>query len=172
MEFRSIARGLAAADAMLKKSFVRLLYSAVLCPGKYTVMVSGEVSAVRAAVLEGELMDDSSAISGTVITNLHPDIFPALSGTSPSKLKGSLGVIETIDAASAIECADTAAKAANVSLLEIRLSRGMGGKAFVFLCGGLSAVQTAVKASEKAAGKQGALIASSVIASPHRDLCY
>ena len=40
---------------------------------------------------------------------------------------------------------DIAAKAAKVHLIEIRLARGKGGKAFVYLCGELSAVKVAVK---------------------------
>jgi hypothetical protein len=60
----------------------------------------------------------------------------------------SLGIFETIDAASGIIAGDTAAKAANVNLLEIRLARGMGGKTYVSLCGELASVEAAVRSVE------------------------
>ncbi|HNT98973.1 MAG TPA: BMC domain-containing protein, partial [Elusimicrobiales bacterium] len=50
VELSSIAKGLETADAMLKTSDVRILVSRSICPGKYVILVSGEVGAVNAAV--------------------------------------------------------------------------------------------------------------------------
>ena len=52
----------------------------------------------------------------------------------PSSLK-ALGILEFFSVTGAIIAADAAAKAANVSLIEIRLGTGIGGKSFVTLQG-------------------------------------
>jgi microcompartment protein CcmL/EutN len=170
LEFRSVAIGLAATNDMLKRSSIELVFSTVLCPGKYVVMISGDIEAVKEAVRAVANFDESQILGRAVISNLNSEIFGALTGTTNCKASGALGVVETLDVASAVEAADIAAKSANISLLEIRIARGMGGKCVVFYCGELDAVKTATEAAIRAAGKNGSLIASSVIASPHPDL--
>ncbi|HHV58377.1 MAG TPA: BMC domain-containing protein [Firmicutes bacterium] len=172
IEYKSIARGLAAADAMLKAGHVELIQATVLCPGKFIALVAGDVGAVQAAVERGFNFDPTFAIDRFVLPNVHPAIFPALTATTPVEPRGAFGVVETIDAASAVVAGDTAAKAGNVELLEIRLARGMGGKAFVFLCGELAAVEAAVRSAENRLAEEGVLVATAVIASPHPDLTF
>ena len=50
LETNSIARGVIAGDAMLKAAEVTLLKAGAVCPGKYTVVIYGEVAAVSAAI--------------------------------------------------------------------------------------------------------------------------
>jgi len=61
-------------------------------------------------------------------------------------------------------------KAANIQLIEVRLARGLGGKAFVILSGEVSSVKTAVKAAEAELRDYGVITSTSVIASPHKDI--
>lgn len=49
IEYKSIARGLMATDQMLKSGHVELIQAAVLCPGKFIALVTGDVGAVEAA---------------------------------------------------------------------------------------------------------------------------
>ena len=46
LETNSIARGVEAGDAMLKAADVTLIKAGPVCPGKYTVLIYGEVAAV------------------------------------------------------------------------------------------------------------------------------
>lgn len=172
IEYKSIARGLAAADAMLKGGHVELVQATVICPGKFIALVAGDVGAVQAAVERGFNFDPPFAIAKFVLPNVHPAVLPALTATTPAEPKGAFGIVETIDAASAVVAGDTAAKAGNVELLEIRLARGMGGKAFVFLSGELAAVQAAVRSAENKLAEEGVVVATAVIASPHPDLAF
>ncbi|MDK2855306.1 MAG: hypothetical protein PWQ86_519 [Bacillota bacterium] len=172
IEYKSIARGVAAADAMLKGGHVELVQATVICPGKFIAMVAGDVGAVQAAVERGFNFDPPFAIAKFVLPNVHPAVLPALTATTPAEPKGAFGIVETIDAASAVVAGDTAAKAGNVELLEIRLARGMGGKAFVFLSGELAAVEAAVRSAENKLAEEGVLVATAVIASPHPDLTF
>ena len=49
IELKSIARGIEAADAALKRAGVRLVSSHASCPGKYEIILTGVISDVTAA---------------------------------------------------------------------------------------------------------------------------
>ena len=97
-------------------------------------------------------------------------VFEAICGTAVVKEKKALGIVETFTAAAAIEAADAAVKAAVVSLIEVRVARGLGGKCFVTMTGEVADVTAAVEAGAKIAAKTGVLINTEVIANPHPDL--
>ena len=78
LESRSIARGMSAADAMLKAADVRLIRAGVSCPGKYTVLIAGEVSAVQAAIEAGEAAAEKFVTGKTVLARLDPQVVRAL----------------------------------------------------------------------------------------------
>lgn len=170
IEFRSIAMGMLAADFMLKRSLIHVVLSTVLCPGKYILMISGDVSSVEQAIEEGIRQGGEFTISHIVIPSVHPNVFPALTGTVDVVKQGALGLVETIDIAGSILAADLMAKAADVELMEVRVARGMGGKAFVLVTGDNAAVKAAVASSLEGLKDQGTILATSVISSPHRDL--
>lgn len=170
VEFKSIAKGIEATDYMLKSGDVELILATPICPGKYVCIISGNVGAVKNSVEVGKQAGGIFTIEGYIISNVHEDIFPAISGTcNPSKI-GSIGIIETISALSSIVAGDAAVKAANIELIEIRIARGLGGKGFTIITGDVSAVKTAIKACEEKLGDQGEIISTAVIASPTKDL--
>ena len=51
VELSSVAKGMEAADAMLKTSNIKLILSRSICPGKYIALVAGDVGDVNAAVV-------------------------------------------------------------------------------------------------------------------------
>ena len=53
VEFSSIARGIYAADQMVKISEVEIVTAQTICPGKYIALVEGDVAAVRSSVEAG-----------------------------------------------------------------------------------------------------------------------
>lgn len=163
IEYRSVAKGMAAADAMLKSSDVDLIFSAVLCPGKYLAMVAGDISSVQEAERTVLRRDGGFILSSVVITDVNPQVFSALSATSRVNRLDTLGVLETMDAISAVSAADKIAKSAHVDLIEIRLARGMGGKGFVFFNGDLANVNEGMQAGTNAIVESGTLIAWSII---------
>lgn len=170
VETSSIARGLESADAMLKAAQVTLLTATPVCPGKYIVLVGGHVAEVTAAVAAGEAVAADTLVDRLVIPNIHPQVLQAFTATTdPGDIK-ALGMIETFSVAAAIIAGDEAVKAAQVNLLEIRLARAMGGKAFTLLTGEVSAVRAAIDAGIRAAKTQGLLLGSTIIPSPHPDL--
>ena len=81
----------------------------------------------------------------------------------------ALGLIETIGLTSAIEAADAAGKAANVTLLGYENSKG-GGLITVKLVGDVGAVKAAVSAGSAAAQRVGKVAATHIIPRPHTEI--
>ncbi|MEN6460950.1 MAG: BMC domain-containing protein [Syntrophomonas sp.] len=163
IEYRSVAKGLATVDAMLKASNIELIYSAVLCPGKYVAMVAGDTSSVQEAERLARRGESEFMLSSAVLTDIDPQVFSAITATTKLNDIDTVGVLETMDAISAVIAGDRMAKTVNVDLMEIRLARGMGGKAFIFLNGELSNVEEAMRAGINAIAESGTLITWSII---------
>jgi len=75
IEYRSVAKGLAAADLMLKSSDVDLIFSAMLCPGKYVAMVAGDVSSVQEAEEPFIIVTGNIFLSSIVLTDVDSQGF-------------------------------------------------------------------------------------------------
>jgi microcompartment protein CcmL/EutN len=167
IELSSVAAGFQVADTMLKAGNVRLLLSRSICSGKYMVLVGGETAGVEAAVAAGAEAANGCLIDSFVIANVHPEVFTALGRSQPVELTGALGILESFNVATLIQGADAAAKAAAVTLLEIRLAMALGGKAFVTLTGDVASVQAAVAAGRSVIAEAGVLVNAVVISRPH-----
>ena len=171
LELKNMTKGILAADAMLKAANVEMIMAQPMCPGKYVVMVAGDVGAVQSAVISGRTAAGSdNVVDEFMLPNLHASVFPALTGCTAVHEIKSLGVIESYSVASAIVAADTAVKASNVELIEVRLARGMGGKAMVTLTGDVGAVTAAVRAGSEAIKASGFLVDQLVLPAPHSAL--
>jgi microcompartment protein CcmL/EutN len=81
----------------------------------------------------------------------------------------ALGLIETIGLVSAIEAADAAVKAANVTLLGYENTKG-GGKITIKFVGDVGAVNAGVAAGVAAAERVGKVYGQRVIARPHDEI--
>jgi len=160
----------AAADAMLKAAAVELLEARPICPGKYVILVAGDVAAVESAVGAGREIAADAVIDDFLLPNVHPSVISAVGATASIGEIRALGIIETFSAASLFVAADAAAKAGDVALIEIRIGMGIGGKSFVTLTGDVSAVNSSVEAGAAVAGERGMLVEKIVIPSPHSQL--
>ena len=75
MELKSIPPGVETADAMLKAADVELLLSTPICPGRYVIIISGQVGPVRNAVAAGELKAGEFLLGKNVISMSPPPAF-------------------------------------------------------------------------------------------------
>ena len=71
VEFSSIARGIYAADQMVKVSEVEVVTASTSCPGKYVAIVHGDVAAVKTSIETGEREAGEYYIDSMVIPNVH-----------------------------------------------------------------------------------------------------
>ena len=172
LELSSIALGYQVEDALLKTAPVSLLIARPVCSGKFLIVVAGSVSAVKASLEAAGRAGADTIIENRIISNLHPDVLPALSLSVElgSQLPGALGAVETFSAASAVEAADEAVKNAEVKLLRIHLAMAMGGKGLVLFCGGLGEVRAGLDAAAAVMAESGMLVASALISAPSAEL--
>lgn len=169
-EYRTISSGITAADTMLKAADVDLLLASAMCPGKYIIILTGELSSVKAAVDAAKHTCGAGYINSFVLGNPHESLFSAIYATAQVDELQALGILDTYDVASMLVAADNAAKSANVELIELRLARGLCGKSYMLLTGEVADVSAAIDHAVKFAESEGMLLDSSVIARPDRKL--
>jgi microcompartment protein CcmL/EutN len=167
IETSSIARGVEATDAMMKRAAVDLLLTTIVPRGKYLVMVGGQVADVEAALRAGLDTAGPTLLDHFLIQNAHPQLPAAIKGRVKVDKLEAVGLIETKEVASSIYAGDAAAKAAAVTLIEAR--NQPGAKGLVVLTGDVGAVRAAVAAGA-ATVKEGQLIAEVVIPRAHEAL--
>ena len=166
VEFSSIARGIYAADQMVKISEVEIVTAQTICPGKYIALVEGDVAAVQDSVRIGEQFAGEYFVDSLVIPNVHHGIFPAITGATMPEHVTALGIFETFSVATMITAADQILKAAELESIEIRLGTGLGGKSFFTIAGDVAAVETGVEAGRAVAEAKGLMVDAEVIPSP------
>lgn len=171
VEYKTISAGLMVSDIMLKTAQVEIIEAQTVCPGKYIVLLRGDLSAINACIEVARTKYSEHLIDHFVLGNPHESIFAAIYGSSNVEKINALGVLETFSAASIIVAADEAAKTAQVELIELRIARGMCGKSYLLLTGDVSAVEAAIAKAKIAVGKAAMLIDSTVIANPDSKLC-
>ena len=170
IELKSIPKGVEAADAALKSAGVEMVSSHPSCPGKYEIILTGSISNVTAAVNHVTAKFEGFVIDSSIMGRIEEQVIASLFGTQTPERGGSLGLIETYSASSAIKAADIAVKTARVSIYDLRVSRGMGGKGIVMLTGEIGDVTAATEAGSKYAADQAMLSSYSIIAAPHEEL--
>jgi microcompartment protein CcmL/EutN len=170
IETSSIAQGTVVADAMVKTAVVDLVQASPISPGRYWVLVGGDVASVRSAYQRGMDVVADTLVDSLLIPQLHAMVLPALMGTVPRADHDALGVIETLTAAAALLAADKAAKTSDVLLRDLRLANGLGGKGVLLLTGTVADVQAAVDAGREEAVRRGLLHRSVVIPKLHEQM--
>lgn len=166
LEFTSIARGIYAADQMLKIADVEIVTASSVCPGKYIVIVQGDVASVQDSVSVGEKLAEEFLVDSIVIPNVSPAVFPAITGTTMPDEIQALGIIEFFSLATMVIAADAILKAADLQPLELRLGNGLGGKSFFTFTGDVGAVETGIEIGKAIAEEKGLLVNAEIIASP------
>ncbi len=165
-EYQTVSTGIQAADLMVKTALVDIIEAQTVCPGKYIVIIKGDLSAVKAAVEATKVQFEKELIDSFVLGNPDESIFPAIYGSNEIENPSALGVMETYSAASMIVAADIAAKTAEVQLIELRLARGMCGKSYMLITGEVAAVTASIEHAKQEIGEKGMFLNSSVIPSP------
>lgn len=169
LEFDSIAVGIEAGDAMVKRAPIGLLYSGTVQPGKYLVLIAGDVASVEESLAAGVGLGGEALLDTVFLPDVHPGVVTALRGNRTFDAAESLGIIETRTVAAIIEAADAAIKGASVTVAQIEMADGLGGKGYALFGGTLSEVEAAVAAGV-AAVKPAQVIAEVVIAQLHDEM--
>ena len=95
IEFDSIAAGILAGDAMVKTAPVARIVAGTVHPGKYLVMVTGEVAPVQEALTAGLAAGSSAALDHVYLPGVHPDVPAAIAAARQPQIDEALGIVET-----------------------------------------------------------------------------
>jgi microcompartment protein CcmL/EutN len=145
IEFSSIAVGVLAGDAMIKKSPILMLKAGTVSRGKYLVLIGGSVASVEESYKMGLEIGKDMVIDSVFLPDIHPQVLDAMLGAKKQIQEESFGIIETSSVAATIEAADAAIKGALVNIIEIRLADALGGKAYVMVNGKVEDVEAAIE---------------------------
>ena len=168
LEFDSIAVGIEAGDAMVKRAPLDVIKAGTVQPGKYLVLVGGQVADVEEALEAGRLVGSGHLVDEMVLPDVHDDVVAALIGGREAGPGEALGIVETKTVAAVIEAADAGVKGASVTLREIRMADGLGGKGYLLFSGPVAEVEAAVEIGSDRVQAQ--IVASRVIAQIHEEM--
>ncbi len=169
LEIESIAVGIAVGDAMAKRAPVEVIRAGTVHPGKYLVLVGGEVADVEEALAAGREVGGLNVRDVVFLPNVHPDVVAGARGARVAGGAEALGIIETATVPAIIRAADAGLKGARVRLLELRLADDLGGKGYLLFDGSVSEVEAAVEMGLAAVGEARGL-SSRVIAQLHTEM--
>ncbi|MEE8368889.1 MAG: BMC domain-containing protein [Thermoanaerobaculia bacterium] len=170
LEFDSIAVGIAAGDAMAKRAPLATLHAGTVHPGKYLVLAGGEVACVEEARLAGIEVGADSLLDEIYLPEVHSEVVRALTGYRQANDHSAIGVLEVTTVAATIGAADAGIKGAEVSLLEVRLADGLGGKGYVLFGGELSNIEAAMEAGELSLASANLKVGAVVIPQIHHEM--
>jgi microcompartment protein CcmL/EutN len=168
IELSSVSRGMVVADGMVKSAASRILRAAPTTPGKYVVIVGGGEEEVLESMKAGLRLAASSLIDQLYLARIDAQVPPVLRGELMRGVVDGVAVVETYSVAATVVAADAAAKMADIRLIQMRLARGLGGKAFFTMSGDLPQLEAGVEAARRAAD-EGMLMNTEIIARPHPD---
>ncbi len=170
LELSSIAVGILAGDAMVKRSPVEVIYAGTVHPGKYLVLVAGEVAHVEEALPAGREAGSGALLDEIFLPDAHPDVASALRGQRRAGRRDALGIVETTTVAAIVGAADRGVKGASVELQEIRYADDLGGKAYCLFDGPLADVEAAIEVAVGGLARPELLVSQVVIPRIHDEM--
>lgn len=169
IELASIARGVVVLDQMAKRAETVIVASRTVSPGRYWVLVSGDVAEVEEAMAAAREAAKEDLVDVLVLADPSDVLRDALDNALDVSLDESLAIVETLTLSSALLGLDRAVKDAGVRPIELRLGAGLTGKGVFTLTGPLHLIEAARDAI--GAALDGAkLLRIELIAQPHPDL--
>jgi len=167
LDFSSIAVGIQAADAMIKRAQVDVIKAGSVQPGRFLVLLGGSVGEVEESLAAGREIGGDALLDDVFLPQVHPDVVEAIGGLRRPDRIDAVGIVETRTIPAAIHAADAGVKGALVRLVEIRMADGLGGKGIVLFSGLIADVEMAVELGVNALARRELLIQSVVIPQLH-----
>ncbi len=169
LEFSSVAAGIVAGDAMVKRAPLAGLWTGTVQPGHYLVLIAGDTASVEESIDAGLEVSRAALLDRVFLPDVHPDVVAAVRGATVQGAIEALGIVETTSVASTIEAADAGVKGARVAIVELRVADGLGGKGYVLFGGTVHDAEAAVEIGSSRV-PSGHLIRATVVASLHREM--
>ncbi len=166
LELRSIARGYFALDAMTKRAEVEVLHAEPVSPGKFWIAITGGEAELAESMEAGIDLAGDSRIDHAHLPGAHAVVLDAVArGVTARAPDDAIGVLETATMAASVRAADAALKCADVTLVDLHLARGIGGKGVLVITGSLPDVEAALDDAAARAGDS-AVVGRELMANP------
>ena len=172
IETKGLVGNIDATDAMLKAADVEFIGSDTIGAGLTTVIVTGEVGAVKAATEAGE--EAASRVGElfcvNVIARPHADLARIMPAKGPATGKSGLPAGEQVPLDAALGMIETNGLTASIEAADASLvgqEKIGAGLVTVFVQGDVGAVKAAVEAGQTAASRIGEVVSALVIPRPH-----
>ncbi|WP_454053656.1 BMC domain-containing protein [Clostridium sp. Marseille-Q7071] len=169
MEFNSIARGIEVADIMFKASNVEVVTLRHICPGKFMIILCGDVEEVKEAIETSKEIVNKNIVASFVIANAHEELINGLKKRPSIDNFDAVGVMETANVTSSLISLDLALKSASIKLVKLVIGNGIGGKSYFVVTGSVSSVEEAIKIAESMVEPK-KIIHKTIIPSPSKIL--
>lgn len=151
---------------MAKRAVVTVLQAEPISPGKFWIALVGGEAEVEESLAAGIAAAADSRIDHAMFPYVHDEVRRAVvAGPRRTSPEGSIGVLEFSTLSAAIRGADAALKCAEVTLVDLHLARGIGGKGYLVLCGELADLDAALEAGLGAGGQEH-LLGRELLANP------
>lgn len=169
LELGSVARGYRVLDWMVKEAPVTVVEANLVEPGKYLILFGGGVAEVESSFAEGVALAGDVLIDRLLLPFAHPRLWACLAGQESLGDADCVGVVEGTGVAAVLEAADRSAKDAEVHLAGLRVTPGLGGKAYYVVTGAQHAVEAGVEAGRAVLGPKGRLLDTQIIPRAHAE---
>jgi microcompartment protein CcmL/EutN len=170
-EFKDIAAGMYATDAMVKKAPIAILKCGIISHGRYLALIGGSAGSVEESLNEGLFSGKDSLIDHVLLPDVHPQVHDAVLGHRNPGRTGSMAIIETTTVSCNVRAAELALKGTPVDLVEIRLADALlSGKGVSIYRGALHDIEAAVDIAVSFLNRAGVAVAHRVIPAPHEAL--
>jgi microcompartment protein CcmL/EutN len=173
VEVDSVALGLRALDALVKRAPVAVLEANLVEPGRFLLLYEGGVAEVEEAHRAALEVADGLVVDALLLPQVHPGVLAGLRGVEhrgSAEALDTLGVVEGARVAATLDACDRALKDAAVTLGGLRVAGGLGGRAFFLVHGAQHDVEAALEAGGARLSAHGALHRVECIPRPHEDM--
>jgi microcompartment protein CcmL/EutN len=163
IEFSSIAAGTFAADAMVKEASVQILRIGTIQPGRFLVLIGGMTAEVGLAYHAGIRTGTPQVLDDVFLPDAHSDVVKGIGGGRLAKASDAVLTLETSTSTAIVRAADAVAKGAMVTLMELRLGDGLGGKGFARFVGLRSDAEAASQIARETLARRDVQLCASIV---------
>ena len=94
LELNSIAKGIEVVDYMLKAADATLIMARASCPGKYYIMICGQVAAIERSMEVGVELGGRYVVGELLIPRINPAVIHAINMAQVPEKVHAVGVLE------------------------------------------------------------------------------
>ncbi len=143
LEYDSVAAGIEATDALVKRAPIALLKAGTVHPGHYLVQIGGSVAAVEEAHAGATTIGTEWLIDEVLLPDVHAQVYAAAFGARREPGHEAVCVVETRAVPSLLRAADAAVKTTDIEITEIRMADDLGGRALLLISGTVADIEDA-----------------------------